>query len=156
MAVAVRRCCRSFPRTGYASLYSQITRAAESVLFNIIEGCGAASQREFARFLDTSIKSAFELEGQLELAKDYRIVTEGSWTTLSTHTIGVRRMLFGLRSQILLSIRDGEQRDASSRRRKPARPAVQRGEPEVPAEQEEVQTAVTRKRSTPNGKPEAW
>lgn len=41
-------------------------RAAESITTNIVEGCGAATRREFARFLDISIKSTSELEYQLQ------------------------------------------------------------------------------------------
>jgi len=103
LAIAIRRVSRTFPRTGYASLYSQITRAAESVVFNIAEGCGTTSQREFARFIDISIKSTLELEAQLELARDYGALSGSAWTAMSTLVIDVRRMLCGLRSKVLSS-----------------------------------------------------
>ena len=103
LALAIRRASRTFPRTGYASLYSQITRAAESVVFNIAEGCGTTSQREFARFLDISIKSTLELEAQLELSRDYGALSASTWTEVSTLVIDVRRMLCGLRSKVLSS-----------------------------------------------------
>ncbi|MEO5903513.1 MAG: four helix bundle protein [Gemmatimonadaceae bacterium] len=61
-SLKVRKATRQFPRSGYASLKKQMTTAAESITFNIVEGCGASSQKDFARFLDISIKSAFELE----------------------------------------------------------------------------------------------
>ena len=101
LALAVRRVSRTFPRTGYASLHSQITRAAESIVFNIAEGCGTTSQREFARFLDISIKSTLELEAQLELARDYGALSGSAWGETSTLVIDVRRMLCGLRSKVL-------------------------------------------------------
>lgn len=44
LALRVRRATDRFPRTGYASLRSQITDAAESIPFNIME-CSAASAR---------------------------------------------------------------------------------------------------------------
>ena len=50
---------------------AQLTSAAESIPSNIVEGCDAATNRKLARFLDISIKSAFELDYRLELAKDY-------------------------------------------------------------------------------------
>lgn len=71
LAVKIRRATRRFPRTGYGKLQSQITNAAESVVLNIVEGCGGRTPKDFARFLDHSIKSTSELEAQLELAKDY-------------------------------------------------------------------------------------
>jgi four helix bundle protein len=97
----VRDATRQFPRTGYSELKTQMTRAAESVGFNIVEGCGSSTAREFARFLDISIKSATELDYQLLLSKDYGILEEGDWKTLSKKTIVIRRMLCGLRSKVL-------------------------------------------------------
>lgn len=103
LAIEVRRATREFPRTGYGSLQSQVIRAAESIVFNIVEGCGARSPREFARFLDISIKSTSELEAQLELAKDYGALSDHHWRTLSNETVDVRRMLCGLRAKVLAS-----------------------------------------------------
>lgn len=103
LAVRVRSATVEFPATRYSSLQSQMVRAAESIVLNIAEGCGAMSQREFARFLGISIKSSFELEAQCELAKDYGILREAAWQDLEAHTISTRRMLFALRKKVLLS-----------------------------------------------------
>jgi four helix bundle protein len=59
-------------------------RAAESIVFNIVEGCGARSRKEFARFLDVSIKSCSELEAELELAKDYGVLDPGDGSDCRT------------------------------------------------------------------------
>ncbi len=99
--IAVRRATRAFPRRGYAALESQTARAAESVLFNIIEGCGTRTAKDFAKFLDSSIKSSKELEGQLELAKDYGVLKVREWNALTQETIEIRRMLCGLRARVL-------------------------------------------------------
>lgn len=104
LALSVRRAADCFPRTGYASLRSQITTAAESVACNIVEGCGATSQAEFARFLEISIKSSSELQYQLQLARDYGVVPHGLWETLDTATRDVRRMLCGLRAKVRASV----------------------------------------------------
>jgi four helix bundle protein len=101
LAIEVRRATREFPRTGYGSLQSQMIRAAESIVFNIVEGCGGRSPKEFARFLDISIKSTSELESQLELAKDYGVLDDRHWQTLTGETVDVRRMLCGLRAKVL-------------------------------------------------------
>lgn len=99
--IAVRRATRAFPRRGYAALESQTARAAESVLFNIIEGCGTRTPKDFARFLDSSIKSSKELEGQLDLAKDYGVMKAREWESLVQETVEIRRMLCGLRATVL-------------------------------------------------------
>ena len=101
LAILVRRAIREFPRAEYGSLRSQAVRAAESVVLNIVEGCGGNTPREFARFLDISIKSTSELEAQLELASDYGILSHRRSAALTTDTIEVRRMLCGLRAKVL-------------------------------------------------------
>lgn len=101
LAVEVRRATRGFPRAGYGPLQSQTTRAAESVVLNIVEGCGASSLKEFARFLDHSIKSTSELESQLELAKDYGALGGWEYQRLSTETVEIRRMICGYRAKVL-------------------------------------------------------
>jgi hypothetical protein len=44
-ALNVRRVVETLPRTGYTDLKSQMTRASQSIVDNIVEGCGAASPR---------------------------------------------------------------------------------------------------------------
>jgi four helix bundle protein len=101
LAIEVRRATRLFPRTGYGSLQSQMVRAAESIVINIVEGCGGRSPKDFARFLDISIKSTSELECQLELAKDYGVLNLDHWQRLTKEAVDVRRMLCGLRAKVL-------------------------------------------------------
>lgn len=101
LALAIRRAVCRFPRTGYASVRNQITRSAESIPFNIVEGCGANSGRDLARFLDISIKSTFELEYQLKLATDYGVLELPESDTLSAEVIDTRRMLCGLKKKVL-------------------------------------------------------
>lgn len=101
LALNVRAVTTGFPRTGFTSLKTQITTAAESVAFNIVEGCGANSAKEFARFLDISIRSTTEVESQLELARDYGILSRPAWDSLSADTADVRKMLWGLRNKVL-------------------------------------------------------
>lgn len=92
LAINVRKATDRFPRTGYASLRAQITASAESIAFNIVEGCGTSSQPEFARFLEISRKSSMELEYQLQLARDYGVLPQAAWETLSKDVIDTRRM----------------------------------------------------------------
>ena len=103
LVLNVRRTTHRFPQTGYASLKSQMMRAAESIPFNIVEGCASRTQRDLARFLDISIKSTSELEYQLRLATDYGILEQSEWETLTNETIDIRRMLCGLRAKVLAS-----------------------------------------------------
>lgn len=114
LAVDVRRAVQQFPRTGYGAIQSQLIRAAESVVLNIVEGCGAQGQRELARFLEVSIKSASEVQGALELARDYGVLKPLTWRALDSQAATCRRMLTGLRRKVLESA-DG-QRATDSRK----------------------------------------
>lgn len=51
-------------------LCDQLQRAVVSISSNIAEGAAKPSDAEFARFLDTSLGSAFEVETQLLIAKN--------------------------------------------------------------------------------------
>ena len=51
-----------FPNDEKFGLTSQINRAAISIPSNIAEGCSRTSQKDFSRFLQISLGSAFELE----------------------------------------------------------------------------------------------
>ena len=104
----VRKAANSFPRSGYATLKRQLIGATESIAFNIVEGCGASSQKEFARFLDISIKSSCEAEYQLELAHDYGVLPEPKWSALSGKTVTIRKMLCKLRERVIASLEEPE------------------------------------------------
>ncbi|MGK2934781.1 MAG: four helix bundle protein [Gemmatimonadaceae bacterium] len=101
LALDVRRVTKAFPRSGYTAQRTQILRAVESIPTNIVEGCFAASQKDFARFLDVSIKSAGEVEYQLQLAHDSGVLRYRNWRSLSAETVEVRRMTIGLRKKVL-------------------------------------------------------
>jgi|SRR5687768_4174549 len=101
LALAIRRVTRAFPRSGYSSLRTQMVRAAESVVLNIVEGCGSRTSKDFARFLDIAVKSTMEVEVQLDLAKGHGVLPERHWETLTIEAVDTRRMLGGLRARVL-------------------------------------------------------
>jgi four helix bundle protein len=112
LAINVRKAVARFPRHGYAELKSQMTSAAESIVHTIVEGCGAASQREFARFLEMSIKSSMELEGQLLMARAYGIMDRSEFRSREEETIDVRRAVINLRKRVLATLDGSDDRDA--------------------------------------------
>jgi four helix bundle protein len=101
-AIAVRRLTRHFPR-GFARLKEQLIAAAESIPGNIVEGCGAATPREFARFLDMSIKSSSETEYWLQLAHAHEIVPTIKWKAATLEVTDIRRTTYSLRKKVLAS-----------------------------------------------------
>jgi four helix bundle protein len=87
---------------------SQMSRAANSIPANIVEGCAKSSHIELARFSDIAIGSASELEYWLLLTKDLGQLGRNDHERLSASTIQVRKMLFGLRK----AIRNGKKRNS--------------------------------------------
>ena len=106
LVLNVRKSSQRFPRSGYGPLKLHLNRSAESIPFNIVEGCGASSRKEFARYLSISIKSTNETEYQLKLARDYCVLTPVDWNFLSDETAAVRKMLCGLRKKVLDADKD--------------------------------------------------
>jgi four helix bundle protein len=82
--------------SNYASLRSQMIRAAMSIPANIVEGRGQKSERDFARFLGYALNSSSELEYHLVVARDIRAITLSDFTSLHAQLIEVRKMLYGL------------------------------------------------------------
>ena len=99
-AIDVRKTAEGFP-PDFSSVRNQIIRAAESIVNNLVEGCGAATRPEFARFVDISIKSTLEVQYQLELARDNRVLDAETWEKLTLEVVEIRKMLHGFRKKLL-------------------------------------------------------
>ena len=89
-----------------------MTRASQSIVDNIVEGGGAASRPEFARYLDISIKSTSEVDYQLEFARDLGVITHDVWKPLAREVIEIRKMLSALRRSVLAAAERDKQRPA--------------------------------------------
>ena len=96
LSLCVDRVSKQIRGGQYASLRSQIFRAATSIPANIAEGRRQESEKEFARFLKYALNSSSELEYHLILAHDTKIISEGDFRSLVTQTIRVRKMLYAL------------------------------------------------------------
>ena len=82
-------------------------RASDSIPNNIVEGCAAASRKEFARYLDISVKSASEIDYQLQLARDLGILQYRTWKPLAREIVEIRKMLWALRRTVLATAKPG-------------------------------------------------
>ena len=101
MAIAIQKLTRGFTRAGFAELRSQLSRSAGSMPSTIVEGCGAATNKEFARFLDMSIKSANETEYHLLVARDHGLISSDVWQKYTAETIEIRKMTYSYREKLL-------------------------------------------------------
>ncbi len=101
LAIAVKRLTTRFSKADHGSLRNQMGRSAESIADNIAEGCGAATNAEFARYLDMAIKSSSELESQIERSHGYALIRSHERESLATQVCNVRKMTWGLRIKVL-------------------------------------------------------
>jgi len=102
LSIAIHDMCAERLRgTAFATLRSQLTKAVDSMAANIVEGCGAATVREFARFLDITIKSASEAENHLLSARDRRRLPDKEWQKYSKEVVEIRRMTYAYRERLL-------------------------------------------------------
>ena len=96
LSLTVDRVSTEIRGSRYASLRSQIFRAATSIPANIAEGRRQESEKEFARFLRYALHSASELEYHIILARDTKVVPADECISLLEQTITVRKMLYAL------------------------------------------------------------
>ena len=59
----------SFPSSEKFGLISQINRAAVSIASNIAEGSSRSSEKDYHRFIEIALGSAFEMETQLLISQ---------------------------------------------------------------------------------------
>jgi len=85
-----------FPPDEKFELKSQLKRAAYSIPFNIVEGCGRHSDKEFTRFLDMSLGSTHELEYCTLLGKDLRFIEEEKFEIINKKINVIKAMLINL------------------------------------------------------------
>jgi four helix bundle protein len=93
LALTLYTLTASFPRQEIFGLASQIRRAASSIPSNIAEGCGRQGDAELARFCVIARGSATELEYQLLLARDLKLIPPEDHQKLSEQTVEIKRML---------------------------------------------------------------
>lgn len=100
LTLAVYRISKSFPKEEIFGFISQMRRAVSSIPTNIAEGCGRASNKDFAHFLQIAIGSATEVEYQLLLAHDINYINDDDYQALTDETVVVRKMIIKYQSEL--------------------------------------------------------
>ncbi|MFY0651247.1 MAG: four helix bundle protein [Cyclobacteriaceae bacterium] len=73
LSVSIYKLGSLFPKNETYSLQSQVQRSAASIPANIAEGCSRSSNKEFIRFLEIALGSAFELETHLMIIREIQL-----------------------------------------------------------------------------------
>jgi four helix bundle protein len=93
LVTSVYLAAKAFPRDEIYGLTSQLRRCAVSIPSNIAEGHSRTTRKEFLRFLEISLGSLFELQTQLEIAKNLSYLAPEAYTGLKNQSREVERML---------------------------------------------------------------
>ena len=79
LVTKIYKITRQFPKEELFGLTSQIRRSAISVPSNIAEGSGRDGINDYLKFLNIAISSLFELQTQIEIAKNIEYLPENEF-----------------------------------------------------------------------------
>ena len=129
LSLTIDRICKRIRGSQYASLRSQLFRAAMSIPANIAEGRRKNSDKDFARFLGYALSSCSEVEYHLIVARDTKVISESDFVSAISQTITVRKMLYGLLNRLSVPEDDGKVKGSKIRKS----PQPKAGPPTAPS-----------------------
>ena len=94
----------SFPDFEKFGLTNQLRRASVSIPANIAEGCSRSSNKDFARFLEIAIGSAYEVETHLLIASDLGFLKSDDLNLLIIKLERIVKMTAKFRSTLIYTI----------------------------------------------------
>lgn len=92
----VYQAIKQFPREEVYGLSSQMRRCAISIPSNIAEGHGHSSRKAYLRYLDIAVGSLYELQTQLIIARNLKILDSAEFDGLEDRSRELERMLTAL------------------------------------------------------------
>ena len=90
--MCIRDRVKKFPKS-YYHLADQLKRASLSVPLNIAEGSAKCSDKEFARYLQTSIGSINEVMACLDISFEAKLITKDQFESLNEEAKIIARQL---------------------------------------------------------------
>lgn len=96
----IYRATESFPAREQYGLTNQLCRAAVAIPSDIAEGKGRISKKEFLQMLARARGSSYEVQTQLEIAKNLGFLTPEKYADLDAAASEVGRLLNGLIANI--------------------------------------------------------
>ena len=88
----INKLVKKFPKS-YYHLADQLKRASLSVPLNIAEGSAKSSDKEFARYLQTSIGSINEVMACLDISFEAKLITKDQFDSLKEEAKIIARQL---------------------------------------------------------------
>lgn len=100
LVLKVYQTTKLFPKEELFGLTSQMRRSFASISYNISEGAGRNSDKEFAHFINISLGSSNEAENKLILAKDLGYLSNDNFEILIEKLIIIKKQLVALRNKL--------------------------------------------------------
>jgi four helix bundle protein len=89
-----------FPEHEKFGLTNQLRRASVSIPSNISEGSSRSSNKDFSRFLEIAMGSAYEVETQLLISSDLGFIEQTDLDLLSVKLEAIIKMISKFRSTL--------------------------------------------------------
>jgi four helix bundle protein len=90
----------TFPDEEKFGLTNQLRRASVSIPSNIAEGASRSSNKDFSRFLELAIGSAYEVETQLLISGDLGFIERENLAVLCSKLESIIKMISRFRSTL--------------------------------------------------------
>ena len=103
LATEIYRMTSKFPREELYGLTSQIRRSATSIASNIAEGQGRLTTGEFCQFLGIARGSTFELQTQLQIARNLDMADPIVMNEAESKSNEISKMLCALLASLRIS-----------------------------------------------------
>lgn len=92
----------NFPDSEKFGITNQLRRASVSIPSNIAEGSSRKSNKDFSRFLEITLGSAYEIETQLLIAYDLGFIEENELHKLSNELEEIIKMISKFKSKLTI------------------------------------------------------
>ena len=100
LVVEIYQLTNTFPNHEKFGLSSQMNRSAVSIPSNIAEGSAKSSNKDFARFLEMSIGSSYELETGLTIASKLNYIGLDVFALLQNKISEIQKMIIGFKNKL--------------------------------------------------------
>lgn len=100
IAVNCYKLIENFPKEEKFGLSAQITKSGVSIPSNIAEGSSRKSEKDYARFIEISLGSAYELETQLLIAQRVNFGNQELLTKTVADVNDEQKMLMGFGNKL--------------------------------------------------------
>lgn len=100
LSVETYELTKRFPESEKFGLISRLKRCAVSIPSNIAEGSSRSSNKDFARFLQIALDSAFEPETQLIISEKVFTIEKVKTYELKQQVIEIQKMINGFKKSI--------------------------------------------------------